>query len=130
MLPALGDLVDAHAFMKRRYRWRRPLDVIGVEEALREAAALSCGRIDDEPAALLYALLRRPNDLTDAWPQLAYVVVENFVREALHAEVRLDDLEDMDLRALRMRVNARAPADRATFEDVRAFLASRIRRPT
>jgi hypothetical protein len=130
MLPGLGELVDAHAFMKRRYRWRRPLDVIGLEEALREAGALSGGRTDDEPAALLYALLRRPNDLTDAWPQLAYIIVENFARVALGADVRLDDLEDMELRALRMRVNARVVADRATFEDVRAFLATRVRRQT
>jgi len=125
MIPPLEKLLDAHAYLKRRFRWRRPLDVVGVEEALREAAALAHGRPEDEPAALLFALTRRPNDLTDAWDQLPLVLVENLLREQLGVEVRLDPA-DLALRALRMRVLARDPAKRATFEDLRAFLASRL----
>lgn len=125
MLPPLEKLLDAHAYLKRRFRWRRPLDVVGVEEALREAAALAGERAEDEPAALLFALTRRPNDLTDAWDQLPLVLVENLAREQLGAEIRLDPA-DLALRALRMRVLAREPAKRATFEDLRAFLAPRL----
>jgi|HubBroStandDraft_6_1064221.scaffolds.fasta_scaffold720522_2 hypothetical protein len=126
MLPTLDAVRRAYAFMKARHRWRRPLDLVGVEEALREAATLAGDRPEDEPAALFYALMRRPMDLADGWPLLAYLVVENHARNALHAELRLDP-SDMELRALRMRIIARNPVERARFDDVRAFVNVRIR---
>jgi hypothetical protein len=84
--------------MKVRHRWRRPLDVVGIEEALREAATLAGDHVEDEPAALLYALMRRPIDLADGWPLLAYLMAENQARNALHAELRLDP-SDTEVRA-------------------------------
>jgi hypothetical protein len=125
MLPTVDVVGRAFEFMALRHGWRRPMDRVGVEEALREAATLAGDRTEDEPAALLYALMRRPMDLADGWPLLAYLVVENHTRRALHAELRLDPSET-DLRALRMRILARDPAERARFEDVRAFLLARI----
>src|SRR5262249_27765098 len=80
-----------------------------------------------EPAALLLALWRRPNDLTDAWEQLPLVLVENLSRR-LGVDVRLDP-RDREVLALRMRTIARNPADRATLDHVRAFLAARVRLP-
>ncbi len=56
MLTRVADIVDTHAFLARRFQWRRWLDPVGVEEAVREAEALGAGRPDDEPAALLLAL--------------------------------------------------------------------------
>jgi hypothetical protein len=129
MLPTLAAIRGAYDFMKLRHRWRRPLDLVGVEEALREAATLAGDRAEDEPAALLYALIRRPMDLSDGWPLLAYLVAENHARAELHADLRLDP-SDVDLCALRMRVIARDPAQRARFDDVRAFVHARLHRRT
>jgi hypothetical protein len=127
MLPTLDAVRRAYDFMKVRHRWRRPLDVVGIEEALREAATLAGDHVEDEPAALLYALMRRPMDLADGWPLLAYLMAENQARNALHAELRLDP-SDTEVRALRMRILARNPAERARFDEVRAFVHARILR--
>ncbi len=127
MLISLGEIIDTHRFLARRFRWHWPLDPAGVEEALREADALADGRVDDEPAALLLALMRRRMDLGDAWERLPLVVVENVARK-LGAEIRLDP-RDTEVQALRMRAIARDPADRATLDDVRALLVSRLGRP-
>ncbi len=126
MLPTVESVRRAYEFMKLRYRWRRPPDLEGIEEALREAAMLAGDRAQDEPAALLYALIRRPMDLADGWPLLAYLVAENHARNTSSAELRLDP-SDTELRALRMRILARDPAERARFDDVRAFVDARIR---
>lgn len=67
MLPPLDELLDVCAYLQRRHRFRWELDPIGVEQALREAAALAGGRPEDEPAALFLALTRRRNDSADAW---------------------------------------------------------------
>jgi hypothetical protein len=115
MLPSLDAVCRAYAFMKLRHRWRRTLDLAGIEEALDEAATLAGGSPEREPAALLYAFLRRPMDLADGWPSLAYLIVE----------LRLDPT-DMELHALCMRLIARAPAERARYEDVLRFLEARI----
>jgi len=125
MLPTVDALCRAYDFMKARHHWRRPLDLAGIEEALREAATLAGDRVEDEPAALLYSLMRRPMDLADGWPLLAYLVVENHARSALHGELRLDP-SDAEVRALRMRIIARDPAERACFEDVRVFVHGRL----
>ena len=122
---SVAEVVRTHAFLARRFRWRLPLVLAGLEEALREAEALAGGRVEDEPAALLLALLRRPMDLGDAWERLPLVLVENAVRQ-LGAEIRLDPT-DREVHSLRMRAVARKPTDRATFDDVRAFLAVRLR---
>lgn len=127
MLTSVADISDTHTFLARRFRWRWPLNLVGVEEALHEAERLAAGRTEDEPAALLLALWRRPMDLGDAWEQLPLVLVENLARK-LGTEVRLDP-RDREVQALRMRVIARDPALRATLDDVRAFLEARTRLP-
>jgi len=76
--------------------------------------------------ALLFALLRRPMDLGDANPDLAFLLASGHARRTLGAALRLD-AHDPELRALRMRLLARDPARRATYEDVCAFVAERLR---
>jgi hypothetical protein len=126
MLPPLAEVLASYAFLKRRFRWRWPLEQAGVEEALREAAACAEGRVEEEPAALLFAFLRRPMDLGDAHPELAFVLAKGQARNALGAALRLD-AHDPALRALRMRLVARDPARRASYDDVCAFVAERLR---
>ena len=126
MLPPLGEVLASYAFLKRRLRWRWALDPSGVEEALREAAACAGDREEEEPAALLYVLLRRPMDLGDAHPELPFLLARNHARNALGAELRLN-AHDPELWALSMRLVARDPAQRATYEDVSAFVAARLR---
>jgi hypothetical protein len=127
MLPPLASVLRTHAFLKIRYRWRWDPDAAGIAEALREAESLAGGRPEDEPAALLFAFTRHKNDLADAWETLPFVFAKNLVREALHAELLLT-VDDPALHALRMRIIEREPAKRASFDEVRAFLAARLRR--
>jgi hypothetical protein len=127
MLPTLESVLATHAFLKRRHRWRWDVDPSGLDEALREAQALAGEREEDEPAALFLALTRRRNDLADAWESLPFVFVKGLVAEVFGADldVRVDD---PGLHALRMKIVARQPVDRATLDDVRAFLAGHLRR--
>jgi hypothetical protein len=53
--------------------------------------------------------------------------VENLSRR-LGVDVRLDP-RDREVQALRIRTIARKPAERATLDHVRAFLAARVRLP-
>jgi hypothetical protein len=60
MLPALDDLLEGFSRYARR-RQREPLcDAKAIGAALREAERLAEGNEHDEPAALFYALARRP----------------------------------------------------------------------
>lgn len=122
---AVADVVAAFEFLALRFRWRWPLDLVGVDEALREAEVLAAGREEEEPAALLFALLRRPMDLGDAWAELPLTTAQNLIRKR-GVMISLD-ARDPEVQALCMRVIARDPTRRATFDDVRAFLAERTR---
>jgi hypothetical protein len=82
---------------------------------LREASELAADRIEDEPAAILFAMTRRPRRLGDAWQALPLVLAENMARKA-GMQLRLD-IRDVELESLRLRVAARL----ATFDDVRAW---------
>ncbi|APR84030.1 Hypothetical protein A7982_09379 [Minicystis rosea] len=119
-----AEVARTHAFLARRFQWRTPLDPVGIAAALREAEALAAGNTDDEPATLLLALMRRPMDLADAWERLPLILVENLLRHRGHT-IRLDP-KDPEIRDLRMRCVTRDPAQRATLDDVRAFLAARL----
>jgi hypothetical protein len=123
MIPSVERIVQAVGFLGRRFRWRWPTNVAGLREAIAEAEVLAAGREEDEPAALLYALLRRPNDLGDAWPLLAILLAENHAAE-LGRALRLQ--EDDALRSLRMRIIARDPDRRAGFSEVRNFVSARM----
>ena len=60
MLPALDDLVEGFALYAARRRIDGTCDPRAVGAALREAEKLAAGHKHDEPAALFYALARRP----------------------------------------------------------------------
>jgi hypothetical protein len=97
-------------------------DEARVAEALDEARALSAGTPEHEPAALLFALSRRPLALLGktGW-DYAVLCARNLAR-AGGAELVIDDILDLDI--LRLEVNE----GQAGFEEVRAFIAARLHR--
>lgn len=121
MIPTLDEVEAAYAFLARRFGLARELDQEAVADALHEATDLAAGRVEDEPAALLFAMTKRPRRLGDAWQALPLVLAENMARTSGLA-LRLD-VNDVDLESLRLRVVARL----ATFEEVRAWVESRLR---
>src|SRR4051812_22606835 len=60
MLPALDDLLQAFSRYGKRRECEAGSDARSVGAALKEAARLAQGNDLDEPAALFYALARRP----------------------------------------------------------------------
>lgn len=121
MIPPLEEVRAAHVFLVRRFALARRLDESAIIDALHEAAELARGRVEDEPAAILFALTRHPKRLGDAWLRLPLILAENVARKA-NMELRLD-VHDVALETLRLRVAAKL----ATFEDVRAWMVTRTR---
>ncbi len=122
MIPSLAEVRRAYSFHARRFDLPRTFDEPAIAAALRSAVDLAAGRIEDEPAALLFALTRLPRQLGAMWEGLPLVLAENLARNVLRLSLRLAP-EDVDLENLRLRVAARA----ASFEDVRTFVAARLR---
>jgi hypothetical protein len=60
MLPELADLLDGFELYAERHGGVSTCNERAVDAALREAAELSQGVERDEPAAIFYALARRP----------------------------------------------------------------------
>ncbi|MEP7124082.1 MAG: hypothetical protein ABJE95_24355 [Byssovorax sp.] len=88
-------------------------------EALSEATALAAGRAEDEPAALLFALTKRPRALVEGW-DYPVICATNLAR--MHG-VALVIGNPIDLDTLRLRI----VVGTASFEDVRAWVAERVR---
>jgi hypothetical protein len=108
MIPSLVEVRRAYSFHARRFNLPRRFDEPAIGTALRDAADLAVGRLEDEPAALLFALTRLPRQLGEMWEGLPLVLAENHARNALGIHLRLAP-EDIDL------------------EDLRAFVAARLR---
>ena len=121
MIPPLAALLEAHTLFVRGRRLRPQRDEARLAEALREALELCDGRPQDEPAALLFALSRRPRALGDAW-DFPVVCARNLARSILSADLGCED-DDVDFVNLRLRLAAK----QATFEETLAFLAARLR---
>lgn len=60
MLPDLGALLAGYALYANQNHFAPDRDEARLAEALREAGELAGGHEGDEPAALLFALTRRP----------------------------------------------------------------------
>jgi hypothetical protein len=121
MLPSGQELARRHgAFcLKHGVSWREC--AVALEEAMAVANALAGGRVEDEPAALLYALTLRPRALGEAWTSFPVAEARRLARAAgLHLDLRVDDLalEDLRLASLDPRLNT-------GFEELRAFVHAR-----
>lgn len=121
MIPSLAEVRRAYVFHARRHNLPRTFNEPAIAAALHQAAELAGGRIEDEPAALLFALTRHPRDLGEAWVGLPLLLAENHAQSTLGLQLRLP-AEDVELENLRLYVTA----GQATFEDIRAFVAGRL----
>lgn len=92
MLPALDDLVAGFSLYSARRRINRACDPRALGAALREAEKLAAGHEDDEPAALFYALARRPRaaglDLTFTAIELDIHIIRVLRGEMTFVEIR------------------------------------------
>ena len=120
MIPPVDVFLRGYVHFTRARGVSSRCDEARVAEALGEAAALAAERPEDEPAALMYALSMRPRALPEGWVFVARCA-DNLARVYLRAELVLDEPDELDM--LRLRVFAK----QATFEDMRAFLAARLR---
>src|SRR5205823_4865767 len=117
MLPALGQIEAAFAFLTRRYALTFPFPAAAMSQALEDAHALV--QTDrDEPAALFYALCMRARALGALWPVLPNLVAINHA-SSLGLSMRFDYRV---LRSLRVRIAARS----IDFEEVRRALDTLI----
>ncbi len=118
MIPPPERVLAAHSFVARRFRLSEPLNTEAVAAALSEARRLAQARERDEPAALFYALARRPRALRGAWRVLPRLLAVNQARDlGLCLNVA-----DEDLSSLRLGIVTRT----ATFEHVRQWFAERL----
>lgn len=123
MLPSADHLARRHGAFCLKYSvtWRECRKAF--EAALAIASELSKDRPEDEPAALLYALILHPRALREAW--LGFPVAEA-CRLARDADRYLDlspddvELENLCLGTLDPRVGV-------GVEEVQAFIAERTR---
>lgn len=135
MLPTYTALFEAHRWVcltrRIRYSERELQDAqIGIARARLLAASLAAERAEDEPAALLLALLLEAEALGDARDVFPVMVVRHFVRASGHMDLQLDLVDRLALRAVRIRaVQHRHEMEhlRVVFDEVRAFVAARLR---
>lgn len=118
MIPSIDEVLAAHEFVARR------LDVDGrpnteqIAGCLDEARAFADDRPADEPAALFFALTRRPRALGGLWRTLPLLLAVNQAREG---GLRVNATEE-EWRSLRLDIVSR----RASIDDVREWFAQRL----
>lgn len=131
MLPTFTALFEAHRWLAEsrdvRYAARELEEAqIAIARARLLAAGLSAGREEDEPAALLFALMLEADalrGLRDAFPVFA---ARNLARRR-NQDLVLNLTDRIELRALQARAR-RAPEHlREAFDELRAFVAARLR---
>ena len=72
MIPGGASIIGGYRFVARRHGWRADaFDAEQIQAALTEATELAAGEERDEPAALFYALARRPEAFPDGWRTMA-----------------------------------------------------------
>jgi hypothetical protein len=119
MLPELADLLDGFELYAERQGVAPTRDEPAVDAALREAANLARGSERDEPAAIFYALARRPRAFGDLHGEMLFLLAV----EQAHA-IGLDlSFEPVALQIHRLRiVRGEMP-----FPELRDWFAARLR---
>jgi hypothetical protein len=140
MLPSYTALLQGHRWYCARHGIRYTDQALeeaqlAITRARLTAAALAAGHERDEPAALLFALTIEAPSLGEVWIAFPMVVLRNYARRALGVQFVLDAGDAAALHALRVRIaDERAVfaaagqlERRATFEELRVFIARRMR---
>ncbi len=135
MLPTYTALFEEHRWLcisrRAHYTEREIHDAqIAIARARLFAVTLAAGHEDDEPAALLLALLLEAEALGDVHNAFPVVAVVHFLRAGQNRELRVDLAGRIELRAVRARAVPlqRAPDRlRGLVGELRAFLAVRLR---
>jgi hypothetical protein len=118
MLPDLEALLAGYALYAKQNRFAPDRDEARLADALREAGALAGGHEEDEPAALFFALTRRPRTFGRAHGRMTLHLAVQHARAldlALTADVAV--LELMRARILREAID---------FEDLRDWFAAHL----
>lgn len=118
MLPALEPLLAGYALYAKQNGFVPDRDEVRLADALREAGALAGERERDEPAALFFALTRRPRIFGKAHGRMTlHLALEQARSLGFEFTTDLAMLELMRARILR---------DSIGFEDLRDWFADHL----
>ncbi len=115
MLPRLVDLIDGYKFWALVHGYTSGPTRAALQEVLEEASRLSGGDPRCEPAALFYALARRPEDMAEGWADFPPLVARNL---AARGGYRITATAE-ELHVLRLDICLEG----VTFEAVRDYFA-------
>lgn len=118
MLPDLQALLAGYALYAKQNGLSPERDETRLAEALQEANALANGREEDEPAALFFALTRRPRIFGRAHGRMTlHLTVEHARALGLALTVNLAVLELMRARIVRGAID---------IDEIRAWFSERL----
>lgn len=118
MIPTAEEFLAGYEFYRRR-TGALPASERAIRAALAMAAQLAGGREEDEPAALLFAFASYRRAFPGAWRFMAATIALTQVRaQGATVNASMDEVNALLLRVM---------YSEAGFEDVRAWLAQRIR---
>jgi hypothetical protein len=118
MLPALETLLEGFTRYAQRRKGEASCDARAVGAALREAAKLAEGHAPDEPAALFYALARRPRAFGRLHGDMLVLLAAEQAR-AVGLELGFTPIE-LDIHAIRVL------RDEMTFLELRGWFSARL----
>ena len=119
MLPALETLLEGFArYARRRHRGEIACDARLVGAVLREAEKLAEGREPDEPAAMFYAIARRPRAFGRLHGDMLVLLAAEQAR-AVGLELGFVPI-DLDIHALRIL------RGEMSFLELRGWFAARL----
>lgn len=121
MIPTRDQVVHAWLWTARRERLARAPNPQVIDLALAEASELAT-EIEDEPAALFYALARRPRGLGDAWGTTIVLLAANHARLCRTGfGSGPEELTELD------RLRVAIVVQRLSFEHVRRWFRARMK---
>jgi hypothetical protein len=122
MLPRERLLIQRHVdFCQKHHLQRHERADQAIIEALMMAEELAGDREADEAAALLYALTKQVRVLRESWGDFPILEAQKVARSNLQSFAVA--ITDVPLENVRLRICARS----ATFEELRDFVAARVR---
>lgn len=120
MIPRFVDFIDGYNFWAITHGYTSGPTAGALRDVLEEAARLAAGDPASEPAALFYALARRPEEMADGWRDFPNLVARNVAGQAgYRIEATTEELDGLRLDIC---------LERLPFEVVRDYFAGRMKR--